>query len=65
MRRRFNTLQRSVLAWIAGGRCMKCGEVLAKDFHADHVTPYSRGGATATNNGQALCKACNLKKGAQ
>jgi superfamily II DNA or RNA helicase len=63
MKRRFGARQRRVLAWVAGGRCALCGVRLAKDFHADHVWPYSRGGATVTNNGQALCGPCNLKKG--
>lgn len=65
MRRRFNTRQRRILAWVAGGRCRKCGSSLTNEFHADHAVPYSRGGATVTNNGQALCGPCNLKKGAQ
>lgn len=64
MKRRFSRLQRSVLAWVAGGRCASCGAPLAKDFHADHVLAYAKGGATTTNNGQALCRACNLRKGA-
>jgi superfamily II DNA or RNA helicase len=63
MKRRFGARQRRVLAWVAGGCCAICGTRLAKDFHADHVVPFSRGGATVTNNGQALCGPCNLKKG--
>ncbi len=42
---------------------MKCGTPLGGDFHADHVRAFSKGGTTTTNNGQALCKACNLQKG--
>lgn len=42
---------------------MKCGAFLGKDFHADHVIAFSNGGATVTNNGQALCRTCNLRKG--
>jgi len=41
-----------------------CGEKLDNSFHADHVVPYSRGGMTVTNNGQALCRSCNCSKGA-
>lgn len=63
MRRAFSRRQRSILAWVAGGRCMKCGTPLGGDFHADHVRAFSKGGTTTTNNGQALCKACNLQKG--
>lgn len=63
MKRAFSRRQRSILAWVAGGRCMQCGAALGKNFHADHVFAFSKGGATVTNNGQALCKACNLRKG--
>ena len=42
---------------------MKCGIPLGKNFHADHVLAFSKGGATVTSNGQALCSACNLRKG--
>ncbi|MBM3394349.1 MAG: DEAD/DEAH box helicase, partial [Betaproteobacteria bacterium] len=63
MRRRFSPRQRRVLAWVAAGRCALCGARLGRDFHADHVMPFSRGGKTVTANGQALCVACNLKKG--
>lgn len=34
-----------------------------RDWHADHATPYIKGGATDVVNGQALCPTCNLKKG--
>jgi len=30
--------------------------------HADHVTPFHRGGATSIDNGQGLCQACNHAK---
>ena len=64
MARAFSQRQRRILAWLAAGRCRVCGVRLANGFHADHVTAHSRGGKTTTNNGQALCSACNLKKGA-
>ena len=63
MRRRFGARQRRVLAWVAGGCCVGCGRRLDNGFHGDHVVPFSRGGATVTNNGQALCAPCNLRKG--
>jgi superfamily II DNA or RNA helicase len=47
----------------AGGRCSKCDVRIGVDFHADHVIPYSMGGATALINAQALCARCNLVKG--
>ena len=32
------------------------------EFHADHITPYSKGGKTTVENGQLLPKKDNLKK---
>lgn len=62
--RRFNRGQRLAL-WLADdGHCAACGCALASGWHADHWAPYARGGATDVTNGQALCPACNLKKGA-
>jgi superfamily II DNA or RNA helicase len=63
MNRTFDARQRRILAWIAGGKCRQCGENIKDGLHADHVVPFSKGGATITENGQALCVACNLKKG--
>jgi superfamily II DNA or RNA helicase len=65
MSRAFSPRQRRVLAWVSGGRCRQCGEDLRSNFHADHVVPFSKGGLTISNNGQALCPACNLKKGSR
>ena len=63
MKRRFNKRQKRILAWVAAGACQMCGIRLQKNFHADHVTAFSRGGKTINENGQALCSGCNLKKG--
>jgi len=63
MSRLFSQRQKRILAWVAGGVCKGCGKALDKEFHADHVVAYSKGGMTVTLNGQALCAACNLKKG--
>lgn len=63
MRRRFSDRQRRILKWISAGRCQGCGNSIGKDFHADHVIPYCKGGKTVIQNGQALCSKCNLKKG--
>lgn len=63
MSRRFNNSQRVALYLAAGGRCCECGVLLQSSWHADHVHPYSKGGATDVANGQALCPQCNLKKG--
>lgn len=64
MARLFSKKQRHSLFLIYGGKCNICGCELSSDnFHADHVRPYSKGGKTDLSNGQALCRACNLKKG--
>ncbi len=65
MRRRFSVRQRLILALLSGGRCVICNERLAKDFHADHVVPFSKSGRTVLLNGQALCAKCNIQKGSQ
>jgi superfamily II DNA or RNA helicase len=62
MARRFTRKQRTEL-WLAShGMCAICGGPLP-EFHADHIKPWSRGGSTINNNGQATCPACNLAKG--
>lgn len=62
-RRFFNSRERTALYLAADGRCTECGAELEPGWHADHVDPHSRGGITDVINGQALCPACNLKKG--
>lgn len=64
-RRRFNGRERAALFVAAGGACVACGAALPRNWHADHIAPYSRGGATDITNGQALCPACNLAKGSR
>ena len=63
--RQFSMRQRRALYQAAGGECEQCGEELGEDWHADHVVPYSKGGATTIENGQALCPTCNLSKSDQ
>jgi superfamily II DNA or RNA helicase len=63
--RTFDVRQRRILAWIAGGKCRQCEKSIKDGFHADHIVPFSKGGATITQNGQALCAACNLTKGSK
>ena len=49
-----------------GHKCVYCGKRFEfKDMHADHITPWSKGGKTVPENCQMLCRDCNLKKGAQ
>ena len=63
MRRFFNQTEKTLLYIAADGKCENCGEELGAGWHADHIHPYSKNGATALVNGQALCPECNLKKG--
>lgn len=63
--RRFSSRQRTALYLAADGNCAECGVVLARGWHADHMTPYVAGGPTDVINGQALCPPCNLIKGAK
>src|SRR4051812_38325136 len=63
-RRRFNGRERTVLYLVADGICQGCGKPLDPDFHSDHRFAWARGGATDVTNGDALCPACNLGKGA-
>jgi 5-methylcytosine-specific restriction endonuclease McrA len=64
MSRLFNKRQRLMMLFRQAGRCAACSNRLSAGFHADHVKPYSKGGQTVIQNGQALCPMCNLKKGA-
>lgn len=65
MKRRFSGSERIQAFVVSKGHCRICGIALTSGFHADHVVPYSKGGATDTSNVQALCPACNLKKGSR
>ena len=59
----FGRSQRLALYVASGGNCECCGDMLSASFHADHIVPYTSGGATDVNNGAALCPLCNAKKG--
>ncbi len=63
--RRFRPATRVALFLAARGRCAGCGSPLEPGWHADHVAPVAAGGRTEAANGQALCPACNLAKGAR
>jgi 5-methylcytosine-specific restriction endonuclease McrA len=47
------------------GKCAICQCDVGVGYHVDHVIPFSKGGETSLENSQALCPACNLKKGAK
>ncbi|WP_442940740.1 HNH endonuclease [Nostoc sp.] len=62
-RRCFSFAQKRLILLRSGYCCELCGVKLTiENFHCDHKIPYSRGGATAVYNGQALCATCNRKK---
>lgn len=63
--RAFSGPQRTAIYLAADGRCAMCKVELEPGWHADHIIPWSQGGATDVVNGQALCPPCNLKKGAR
>jgi hypothetical protein len=45
------------------GICQKCSKkVTEHGWHADHKTPWIKGGKTIVTNGQLLCVKCNLQK---
>lgn len=61
--RGFTQDQRMVIFHRDKGICQVCGKKCTEDsFHADHITPWSKGGKTQTSNGQTLCSACNKAK---
>ena len=45
------------------GLCVKCGKHFEyNEMQGDHITPWSRGGKTISENCQMLCADCNRKK---
>ncbi|WP_265521041.1 HNH endonuclease [Oerskovia flava] len=67
--RLFTPAQRTAAFTRAGGRCehktmlgLRCS---ARPTHADHIYPWSKGGASTLSNCQALCARHNLQKGAK
>ena len=60
----FSSEQRRKIFEKSLGYCALCSiELSETNFHADHILPYSQDGQTTLENGQALCAACNTKKG--
>ena len=54
---------RAILYRNANGLCHKCNNPLPNDWHADHVIPWSVTQRTNVFEMQALCPACNFRKG--
>lgn len=54
---------RSILYYEQQGKCAGCGCDLPDDWHADHIEPWIKTHRTNVHEMQALCPACNLKKG--
>ena len=45
------------------GACPKCGGNFAyEEMEGDHIVPWSKGGKTALENLQMLCRRCNALK---
>lgn len=65
--RRHFTQTETTFAWLRqDGICPDCQRKLDRDlFDGDHIIPWSKGGPTALDNLQALCRACNGRKGNQ
>ena len=68
--RRFSGVERAEIFARAGNRCEqhswlfgRCRE--SEGLQADHIHPHSRGGATAIENGQAVCRRHNKQKSAR
>ena len=63
------TLRKKKLRWLLwreqNGLCAICKCELPDDWHADHIVPFKKTGRTNVHEMQALCPACNLKKGSK
>jgi hypothetical protein len=71
-RRAFSEQERIAIYRRARGLCNEClaegksqdeARVPWADYDADHVVPHSKGGDTAIENAQLLCRPHNLRKG--
>ena len=64
-KRMFRGVVRDVIFQRDNGKCFYCGISVGSRWHADHVIPWSKGGATSPKNGVVACVPCNLKKSAK
>ena len=63
--RTFTETEKKTMYARQGGICPICGKHFElREMEGDHKKPWSKGGKTTLDNGQMLCKACNLKKSA-
>ena len=61
--RAFSESQRREAYERQNGICIKCGGHFEfGGMEADHITPWSEGGKTNSDNCQMLCKDCNRRK---
>ncbi len=61
--RRFSEGQKRATYEIQSGICPKCGKRFGlHEMHADHITPWSKGGKTIPENCKLLCADCNRRK---
>jgi len=64
--REFTEIERITIYRKNNGICQSCKKKIEyKEFHADHMIPYTRGGKTTIENGQVLCNKCNLSMGSK
>ena len=64
--RSFNDAQRETAYERQNGVCPMCDKSFdIVEMHADHITPWSKGGRTVDDNCQMLCGDCNRSKGAR
>src|SRR5215213_2214311 len=68
--RTFSRTEKAHIIARAGGRCEHRSRIsgrcrVSERLEADHVHPHSRGGWTAVQNGQALCRPHNKSKSAR
>ena len=67
----FDNYQKNALWVLSKGNCKICKIPLLphagmdRSVEYDHITPWSKGGKTSLDNGQALCRTCNRKKGSK
>lgn len=61
--RAFSESQKREIYEEQNGICKRCGKHFAfNEMEADHITPWSKGGKTNTENCQMLCRECNRQK---